>query len=115
ARRGALDGRRSRSIGQLRRVVHAEILRHGQVGGVGDDVVDKMAGGGSSMEGQNHNGFGGRRTLQEACRPLLSLIEEEADRAERLVERVPGVEAHERQLVGESGVWICWMKRAQAN
>src|SRR6266446_7644356 len=54
----------------------------------------------------------GRRTFLEACRTLLIFVEEEAVRAEGLVERVRSVETHERQLVWNRGAGILRMKPA---
>jgi hypothetical protein len=46
---------------------------------------------------------------------LLILVEEEAVRAEDLVERVGGVEAHERQLIRGCRLGTGWPERVDAN
>src|SRR5713226_7969046 len=74
-----------------------------------------MAGGGSEAQGKRHRGFRGRRVLLEARRSLLIRVEEEAVRAEDLVERVGGVKTHERQLLGECRLCPGWVKGAVAN
>src|SRR5439155_10349613 len=110
-----LHRRRSRRIGKLWREVHAKSLGNCPVGSVRDDVVDGMTGGGALTQWKRNSGFRCGRVLLETRGALLVLVEEEAVGAEDLMERMAGVEAHERQLVRESRVCNRRIQRAAPN